>query len=332
MSLEELKRENAEAESASQDEPQTDENDDVEVVEESEEEAESTEGSEDQANTKEDDIEAWMHGEDDNSPNDSETVPLSDLIKMRTKLKSKVHDKDDQIQELKAKIESMEQSLRQQPEKAASGKPNRGDFLEHDDPEEAYIDALTEWKSGESRRKAEAEEAENRLKAQRQELDRRVESHYQRVSELLDTHKIKPDVYKAADLNLRKAADAALPGHGDMVFDALISQIGEGSDKLVMYVGNNQARRAEFQQAMVDDPNGLKAMRLIGKWESEMSKPVRRTSSAPPPARDVDKDASTVSQEGMRRKYKSAHEKGDVQKAFDLKREARAKNIDVSNW
>ena len=34
----------------------------------------------------------------------------------------------------------------------------------------------------------------------------------------------------------------------------------------------------------------------------------------------------------MRRKYREAHSNGNSQKAFDLKRQAKSKGINVDNW
>ncbi|MAF43436.1 MAG: hypothetical protein CMI54_04605 [Parcubacteria group bacterium] len=330
MSLEELKRKNAEEELESQEEPKLEQEDETEAVEEESEEAAESEGSDDGGEAEEESIEAWKQS-DDQTSQDSEVVPLNDLIKMRQKLKGKVSDKNEEIEKLKQEVESLKAAPVQS--RPASNKPKREDFLDRDDPEEAYIDALSEWKFREQQEKSHAEQLKRQQDQAKADLDKKVEDHYQRAAKLLDEHSLSSDVYEAADSGFRKAVDAAFPGKGDALADTIISQIGEGSEKLIMYVGNNAGRREQLKDALTSDPNGLKAMRLIGKWESEMVAPTKRASRAPKPPTQVKGDAAgTPSADRLKKRYQDAHKSKDAQKAFNIKREAKAQNIDVSNW
>ncbi len=86
MSLEELKRQNAEEEARSQQEPQADELEELEAAETEIVDSVYSEGSEEAQETTEETVEAWMQS-DDQTSQDNETVPHSDLVKMRQKLK-----------------------------------------------------------------------------------------------------------------------------------------------------------------------------------------------------------------------------------------------------
>lgn len=330
MSLEELKRENAKAESETQDEPQLEEEETTEAVEEPEDETVEAEGSDDTEESEEETIEAWMQSDDQTSQDGEKTVPESDLIKMRQKLRAKNREKADRIEQLEQEIEA----LKAKPQQAITptGKPKRDDFLDAEDPDEAYFDALSDWKLSERAKQEEQASQSRQQQAQAAKLEEQVEAHYTRAVKLLDEHKLNADVYKSADSGFRQALDEAFPGKGDMVADTFISQIGEGSEKLVMYIGNNEGRKQQLKTALSSDPSGMKAMRLMGKWETEMVAPKTRSSKAPKPAVRVKSGETVDMSSSMLKKYKDAHKNGNSQKAFDIKRQARSNNIDVSKW
>ena len=331
MSQEELKRQNAEEEARSQQEPQADVPEELEAAEAEIVDSVDSEGSEEAQETTEETVEAWMQG-DDQTSQDNETVPLGSHVNMRRKLKGQIGEKVGEIEQLKAKIEALE-ARKPVEQVATTARPKRDDYLDADDPEEAYIDALTDWKFGEQNKKAQAAQVQQQQEAAKADLESKLQSHYERAGKLLDDHNINADVYKSAETGFRHAIEAASPGNGDAVADMIISQIGDGSEKLVMYVGNSSTRREQLQAALIADPNGFKAMRLIGKWESETSAPTKRKSQAPKPAPQAKGDAkASGSVDALKRRYDKAHSSNNIQEAFNVKRQARAQKIDVSNW
>ena len=338
MSLEELKRENEKAEAETVDNPEPAEESGSDSAESIDHDIDS-EGSEDIEGENAETVEAWMVS-DDQTSQDNETIPLNDLIKVRQKLKGKISDQKDTISnqenelaELKAQVESLKAGASSNNFNNAANKPKREDFLELDDPEEAYIDALSDWKilqknkvQEQNSKKAEQEKANANVRKQ-------VEGHYQRAAILLDKHKIDAAVYQNADSQFRQAVESGYPGQGDNIADLTLSQIGEGSEKLVMYIGNSTERVNKFRDAWSSDPSGLKVMRLIGGWESEMKEPSKRTSRAPAPAKQIgSNDAGTNMGASYQRRYDKAHKNGNIQEAFNVKGEARKNNIDVSKW
>lgn len=332
MSLEELKRKNAEEELEDQDKPKPEVEDEIDAVDDKSEDDAEPEGSEEAPKTEEEATEAWMQS-DDQTSQDSEVVPLNDLIKMRQKLKGKVSDRNEEIEKLKQEIESLKSSSSKPQAVATSTRPSRDDFLDAEDPDGSYIDALAEWKFSEQQKKIQSDSKQRQQDQFKQDLDKKVEDHYQRAAKLLDENKLNPEVYQAADSGFRRAFEDAFPRQGDAVADSVISQIGDGSEKLVMYVGNNGKRRETLKASLIADPSGMKAMRLIGKWESEMLEPTKRVSQAPSPAKQANGDTTgTPGADRLKKLYEKAHSGKDAQKAFNIKREARAQKIDVSNW
>jgi hypothetical protein len=331
MSLEELKRENAGLESEVEETPNPEVEKQEEAVEETEVESENTEGSEESEGTEEESIEPWMRCDDQTSQKD-ETVPVSDLIKMRQKLKGKNQDQKQEIEELKTEIKNLKANA-PQPVVSAAAKPKREDFLDADDPEEAYIDALSDWKISQSAAiESQRKQRKQQEKAQA-EVQKRVDDHLERAAKLCSDHKLSTDIYLSADSKFRDAVNSAFPEAKENAMpDAIISQIGDGSEKLVMYIGNSERRSGELQSALMRDPSGLAAMRLIGKWESEIQVPKTRVSKAQKPAVRVKPGESADVSSGLRKKYQSHHDKGNAQKAFEVKRAAKAQNIDTSNW
>lgn len=338
MTLEQLKQQNEEStQEESEQEPkaeflQVDDEPEVEPKAETE-----SLGADDEEEAKEEALEPWMQSEEQDS-HDSESVPLAAHIKLRAKLKDEVKERDSELEQLRKKIEALESAPATKPI-AATGKPKREDFYEHDDPEEAFAEALVSWKldAREQERTQEAtikQQQEAQAKAQA-EIEKGLESHYQRAQQLLTEHKIDASVYQSADKGFREAIEQVMPTMGDAITDSLIAQIGEGSEKLVMYVGRSDARKAAFQAAFASDKSGLKAMRLIGKWEGEIEAPKKRVSQAPKPSVNASGDASgesTASEKKLKKAYLDAHKKSNAQAAFDAKQAARKANYNVDDW
>lgn len=336
MTLEQLKQENETSEQEEiQEHPETEFlNDADESADEQSKESEDLgEGSDEENEGKP--VESWMQGEDQDSQ-DNDQVPLKAHISLRTKLKSQITEQDAEINELKAKVEAL--SNRTPVQESATAKPKREDFYTEDDPDAAYISALISYeRESQNAQAKQAHDADAQTAAiakAQQKIQEGVEGHYQRAQSFLDEHKINASVYKSADTKFRQAIEAALPEQGDKITDFLLSTIGDGSEKLMMYVGNNEARRQALQASVTNDPSGMAVMRLLGRWETEIEAPKKRTSKAPAPAKSASGNAPAESADAKRlkRKYQEAHKKGHAQAAFDARSEARKAGISIDNW
>lgn len=336
QTLEELKAQNAEEESAQQEEVVTDEAEaeDVESDEQPDIETESdddveTEGGEDE------EVEAWLQGDQPEEQEAEKSVPLPKHIEVRTKLKSTVKEQNSEIESLKAEIEQLKsQSVAPQLGDSIGPRPKRDDFYEHEDPDGAYEDALYEWRS-------QAEASKNQLEAQKQaqekhqaQIQEAVASHYQRAEKLIEKHNIDASVYQQADRRMRQAIDDVAPGSGDAIFDSLLGQMGDGSEKVMFYVGSNPQRTDQLKSALMTDPSGLKAMRLIGRWEAEAITPKKKVTRAQKPAKRADggTDTAASSEAKLKKQYAAAHAKGNYQQSINIREQAKAAGFNPNNW
>ena len=328
MSLEELKQQNAAEElKRAEVEPQLDEatDDEVAAVDEQDNDVNS-EGSEEAERSSDEPVEPWMQS-DDQTSQDSESVPLTAHIKLRSKLKGEVKEKNEELERLRAEVEALKSAS--SPQAISAGKPKREDFYESEDPDEAYLDALADWKNASQAKQAQIKQQQDHQARLEADVESKVEDHYRRAAKLLNEKGLDHAIYQKADNGFRQACSAI--GDGDKVADLLISRLGKDSEKLVMFVGNNATRKAEFQASLTSDPSGMQSMLLLGEWRAELSSPQKRKSQAPKPAGTAKGDQAPAVT-NLLRKYKEAHGKGDIQKAFDIKSEAKRNKLDVSNW
>ena len=176
---------------------------------------------------------------------------------------------------------------------------------------------------------------ETSVAAARDVLTESVDGHYSRADKLIEEFSISPEVYKQADLNVRRAAEAIAPERGDAIIDHMISVMGEGSEKVLYYIGNpkNKAALNEFQSLMTQDPSGLKAAVYLGKQQAKLTNPSKATTNAPPPASRANGDESSSAKGGPAKKqYEAAHKKGNAQAAYNAKAAARKAGVDTSKW
>ncbi len=120
---------------------------------------------------------------------------------------------------------------------------------------------------------------------------------------------------------------------GNEITTALIASMGEGSEKVFYNLGRNPKKLAELQLALQQDPNGLKAMVLLGKMSASFNAPIKKKSLAPAPAANASGDKQvSKTEKSFKRAYENAHKSGNTQKAFNLKSEAKAAGLDTKNW
>lgn len=337
QTLEELRAENAAAEASANAVPQaagpeakdeaaagTNTTDDL---------AEGDEGDEGQQAEPED----WMKGDDQESQKAGDPpkeFTHKDIAAAKVKLKATIDLQRSELEELKAQLEAQRSKSVPQP----SARPKREDFYEHDDPDDAYAEALMEWKldSAVAQKTAANQQYEQQRKQLevRQKTEAAVEQHYERAAELSATSGIPPELYRSADLRVREAIQGVYGGEsGEHVTNALIAKLGEGSEKVMYKLGISQKALSELTAKLRDDPDGLQAAIYLGKLSAELSAPARKKSNAPAPATDVQGNANTTDAgKGLQRKYQEAHKRGDVQAAFSVRREAKAAGINTNSW
>jgi hypothetical protein len=277
-----------------------------------------------------------MTGDDQESPGAEKKFTDKDIGAAKAGLRAKLEKQhQSELDDLRAQLEA---TRSKQAVQAPSDKPKREDFYDHDDPDEAYFDALSDWKLKDLLAKQQAgtqqyEQQRKQLEV-RQRIETSVEQHYERASSLIAASGISPELYHSADKKVREAIQGVFGGEGgEHVTNALIANLGEGSEKVLYKLGVSPKSLAELTSKLRDDPNGLQAAVYLGKLSAELSAPSRNRSSTPAPATSVKGDANTSDvSRSLMRKYQEAHKRGDTQAAYDIRSEARAKKIDVRTW
>ena len=337
LTLAELKAKNAAEEEAEQE---------TEVVEVEEQQdtkvtiapVESTvEETEDEADEEEaEDVESWMQEEvatpDDDG--DSGFKPNREAAAVRKKLKAKLHEKDDELESLKAEIERLKSGSTTAPQTELK-RPKLEDF---DYDEEAYNAAMDDYYDKRVDTKLESKQSsqQQREAAERQKkaLEEAVDRHYTRAAKLVEEGKVSEEKYTQADRAVRESFERIAKGNGDKIVDSLIKtldSLGEGSEKVFYQLGVNPAKMQEVANLFATDPSGLSTVAYLGKLQASIQSPTKRKSSAPAPSPELKGSGSTKTPgEALLKRYKKAG--GNVQARLDIKREAKRQGIDTRNW
>lgn len=334
QTLEELKAANAEAENAETDATQAED----EVFEDDAAEIETEEsddaGEQNQNEAEDNDAEAWMQTDEPASDdNDDRQFTGSDVAAAKKKYGAKLERKhDEEKQELLERIKALE-SGNSAPVVDSTAKPKRDDFLDEDDPDEAFFEALTDWKirSQNSQHQAQAQQLQEReaQKAAEAARNEKVGQHYQRAATLAEKSNISPEAYKSSDIKVRSAVESVLPKQGNIITDVLIESFGEGSEKIMFYLGRNDKELAKFQDHLRKDPTGISASIYLGKLESKVTAPTKRKSSAPKPSTKISGGQQTTSGSDWKRKYDKAE---TLQERIDIKYEAKKAGENTKKW
>lgn len=327
QTLDELKAANAaaDAEQPEVDEQEVDQVEEVEAVADEETEVDT----EAQGETE---VEEWLKSDE----GQSQAVPLSKHVEMRHKLKARLSEKDSELDQLRQEVERLKAGYAapQQQQAPALKMPKLSDFdFDEDRYAEAmagYQEQLLESKLAQKLGSREQQQHQQIVERQREE---KVEQHYERAAKLIEsTPGFSAEKYKAADYRVRQELHA-LTGNGDLVADELIARLGEGSERVIAHLGINGTALSELKQRLIEDNSGISAAVWLGQLNAKLKAPAVKLSKAPKPDSGIKGDASgsaTVST--LMRKYQEAQKRGDTQKAFDLKRQAKANGHNTSNW
>lgn len=335
QTLAQLKAENAAAEETETTVPQTEE-EGLEVQASEEETGETQQVAEPgEEETGETELEAWQIGDEQGSQEDQPVVvPVAAHAAMRAKLKGKLGERDEAIEQLKAEIEALK-SAKTPVTARTTPRPKAMDFATDED----YEDALDTWYEAKVDQKLETvtQTTTQRDSVQKeiQRVQSAVDQHYGKAAELVQAAGISVEVYQQADQEFRSILDQAYPGEGDAVADNLIARMGEGSEKVVYYLSRNATAKTQLRAHLASDPSGFEAAMFLGRKLEEVVKPKKRVSQAPKPAANANGD-TTVSSGVSAKKLKSAYDKadksGDTQARWNARKAARKEGIDVSNW
>lgn len=281
-------------------------------------------------------VESWMQEEvatpDDDG--DSGFKPNREAAAVRKKLKAKLHEKDDELESLKAEIERLKSGSTTAPQTELK-RPKLEDF---DYDEEAYNAAMDDYYDKRVETKLESKQSvqQQREAAERQKkaLEEAVDRHYTRAAKLVEEGKVSEEKYTQADRAVRESFERIAKGNGDNIVDSLIKtldSLGEGSEKVFYQLGVNPAKMQEVANLFATDPSGLSTVAYLGKLQASIQSPTKRKSSAPAPSPELKGSGSTKTPgEALLRRYKKAG--NNVQARLDIKREAKRQGIDTRNW
>ncbi len=329
--------ENAEVETKTEQAPQASEDEiETEAADEKTQEAETdadpeTDDGENAA------VEDWMAG-DDHAPEAGKTFSNNDMAGLRKKLQAKsdlkIEDKNSEIEKLRLENEA----LRANAPAAANilTRPKRDDFYDEDDPEEAFTDALVDYKLAKSRAEQSAEVvatgAVTQAEKRQQVISSGENAHYDRALELVVKSKISAEKYQAADLAFRQAINDVVPGGGDNITAGLVNALGNGSEKVVFNVGINQQRLNKIKELLIGDPSGLSLMSHLSDKKNTLIA-AKSNTSAPAPAPGINGDVTdSAGEKDMIKQFNAAEKSGDQQKMMDIMSTGRRKGYETKTW
>jgi hypothetical protein len=326
QTLDELKAENEQDDNKEVDVSATDTNElDSSSAEDNQDNSIQNADSEDDESGSET-VELWRQSDD------SEHFDSKDMAGMRKKWKAKLEDQKEEsesvIAQLMAENERLKNGAQQQ-------KVMPMPTLESCDYDEAKLaDEMHKYFSQQTASQIQqaqlASQQQEAQAAQQKEHESRMNSHYERVARLAKDSGIEPETYRAGELAVRKAVKS-VPNFSqgnlaDTAVDTMISKLGEGSEKLMYYLGRNSEARDKFRMALVNDPTGIEAGILLGEMKASISQPTKRRTSAKPPAKSARGEGGNVS--SWQRKYDKAK---STQERFDIRREAKRAGVKINH-
>ena len=247
---------------------------------------------------------------------------------MKSKLKGRVSDRDKTIERLRNERDELK---KKPPETKVLKRPVLDDF----ETDELHQEAMAKYDNDLSQQTYDRNQLKTKqdtdMQAAIEKRDAEVSKHYDRAGELIKNSNITDDLYKKADVVLRKAVEEHAPKMGDIIMDNIISILGKGSEKVMYKLGVNKPARQKFLDLLKTDPSGMKAAVYLGQQKQKITNPKKPQSNAPDPAAEIHGDEKpTVLSEG---KYKKAYDKAkEGQESYDIKKKARAAGVDTSKW
>jgi hypothetical protein len=277
-------------------------------------------------------VEPWMEEEGEQDPDDpSKTVPVGKFVGLKKKLRGRISEQNEELEKLRR--ENAELAKLKPKEETVLERPKKDDF----DTDDEFYEALDKYNLNRTSETINRTRLEDQRKAEQRQAQEKlmeaVDEHYLRAADLIEKSGIKPEIYQAADTTVRKAVEAITPNLGDVIVDQVISILGEGSEKVMYFLGRNKAALAKFQSLLASDKSGMKAAVYLGQEKQRLTNPIKPRSNAPNPPTNIKGDANVTGLEArFKKKYDAAHSKKNLQEAYNAKKEARKAGVDVSKW
>jgi hypothetical protein len=281
---------------------------------------------------QDDNVSLW--GDDAGQTDDlSSQVPVGKHVRIKNELKGKLSEREQEIERLRQENETLKTSGSAPQTKKSLSLPK----LENYETDDEYNQALASYIDNKIQSESLKQQQQMTEEGQKAQIQKQraieVNSHYARASEFVKSVKIKPDLYNQADKVVRDAIDLVNPGKGDLITDQIISVLGDGSEKVMYYLGVNSTARNRLHSLLLEDSTGMKAIAYLGGVKNKISNPKKIKTNAPEPSQPIQEDAvSDKSVKVDKRSYQKAEESGNMQKVFDIRRAARSKGIDISDW
>lgn len=329
QTLDELKAANAAADAEQENQPldvdyQEDDQttDEVDLVDDAEGEEAEAQG---------DDTEEWLKSDS------AQAVPLAKHVELKHKLKARLSEKDDEVAQLKAELEQLRAGgvMNQQQQQAPIKVPK---LSEYDYDEDKYAEAMADYSARLVDAKLNSFSSDTQAKQQQALVNKQrqaaLDQHYERAESLVKANKMSAETYSGAELKFRQGLHQ-VTGDGDRVADEIITRLGDGSAKVIAHLGVNGSAMATLKDLLQTDPTGLKAAVYLGQLEARFSNVSgNKLSKAPAPDSEVraSAPAGSATMDSLRKAYQAASRSGDAQKAFDLRRKAKASGFNTSNW
>lgn len=270
---------------------------------------------------------------DEETDGKDDKVPLRTLMKEKGKLSELRSEKDNEIEELKRKIGDLESSINKPADTIALEVPLESDF----DTDEEYRKARQTYESklredilkSVSQKSTHSDEQERFNKR----LKNGVSEHWDRAEKFVDKYQVDAEAYQKADSNVRNAVESVTPNFGNANVDYMVTNLGDGSEKVIMYLGTNDEQLAKLQSLLIEDPAGHRASTFLGEINQKLKGNKRQTSKAKKPAKTVHGDGAVSVKEGaLKKKYDKAHAEGKLQEVFNIKKQGRAAGYDTKKW
>lgn len=283
----------------------------------------------DQESEKE--IEPWLTTEDELEKEQavvqkaaSQNVPVGKYVGLKKK-------KNQEIADLKAEIDKLK--TQGQPQKQTASFQTVP-LIENYDTEEEYNAAMRNYIAQETQSVIQKQQQDLQKQALQQKTQAALDAHTQRVNNMLHKANIDVAVYNDSEKKVIDAVATVNP-NAEAVVSQFISSLDEGSEKVMVYLGRNPNALAEFQLKLSQDQSGLSAAAYLGGLKTKITQtPQKRVSQPPVPAKKATGDGavSSVNAKSLKKAYEDAHSKGDIQTAFNAKRQAKQAGVDTSSW
>lgn len=231
---------------------------------------------------------------------------LSDLRRTRREAREQAEEKDSELQQLRHELAELRRTV--------TPKPKYADFRSDEDYEAALIKYHQQVATEKESSAPVTQRPNQPERAEAPDYSDAVNAHIDRVEKL----GVPAAQYRQADSVVRGA-------FGDLVTDALIASVGEGSEIALLAMGSRPAELQKVQRLLQEDPTGLKTVAYLGRLSARASFKSKKTiSDAPAPTRSPTGGGQPSGfDKELQKKMDAAEKRGDVQAMVTLRRQQR---------